>query len=167
MPDDDRERDFVLQILQNIPFLGQAASLAVYEGSPVPALSAVENVSVGANRLLTGRRAITQVRGVVKILEGLAGMAGLPGTSQAAQIVRMALRDQVLIFPFRGELRDLEESAKKGPLLDDERNRLTELRKLKGVFDAGNGAYKSALQRGDMETAQERAEDIFAKMKKR
>lgn len=98
---DDPEEDFTeefweklgIETIRTVPFGSQIVSLTNYGSAPVPVISIIDNVSEATGRVFDGKgdaykdmaRAIIQWAGLV---------GGVPGTAQADQIIRKALKDK-------------------------------------------------------------------------
>lgn len=168
-PDDDKfYEQFVLNLIQNIPFLGDAIS-STYSGryyELIPALQPLDKTSEALTGLVKARSEASFIRATVKALEGLGSLFGVPGTVQTSQIVRMMISENQIKFPFASERNDLDDKRKKGLLTLEEDARLDVLNEAEDVFSSIRKEYNSALKTGDMRQAQKLAEMAFQEMKR-
>ena len=165
--DDERiVKDFVLNVLQNVPFMGDLIQMAVYHDGPFPALKPPADLLTGIGDFAGAKTEQSTLRAIVKTGEGLAGMAGIPGTSQAAQIAREWIKDPKLTFPFSSELRELEETAKKGKLLEEEVIRLKELRSAHSRMRVYQERFKKLMDAGQSGEARKIAEAALEEMRR-
>lgn len=117
----------IQEFLGNVPFLGDLVSIAVYGGTPIPALGAIQDIAKGTASVVRGKRPTTKLRGAVKALEGLGGITGIPGISQGGQIIRQAIpstrkkkrRSFRLLDAFSSGSPQTETVIRRGGLFDD------------------------------------------------
>ncbi len=96
----DIKQDILLEFLGTVPFLGDVLRTAMYRSSSIPSFSFVQKLGGGVLQI-GGKRKKGQskkdfrrskVQGAVRLTEAAGAVLGIPGTSQAAQIAREALR---------------------------------------------------------------------------
>lgn len=91
---------FVIEALNNIPFLGDLVNLGRYGGSPIPSFRPLVDFPVGISTAINGKKTNTKLRGIVQAIGAAASAAGIPGTFQVEQIVKDALKSKKSKSPF-------------------------------------------------------------------
>jgi hypothetical protein len=97
---DDKEpgEEFVqtaaLDAISNVPFLGQVAGMAIFDGDAMPLLSAPKDAVQGLIRALTSNTESAKLRGITDFIGGVGSIAGVPGTYQAKRLVRDSIKDE-------------------------------------------------------------------------
>lgn len=90
--EDEREnpinRQFALNIIQSVPFLGQATSILEYNSNPVPMISATQKAIDSYSSYKKSKRKTTKDKNRMRVIVNLAGLLGVPGSGQADQIIR-------------------------------------------------------------------------------
>ena len=80
-----------IEMLNNVPFMSNVISMAVYQGDVFAAASPLRDMGEGAVRMTTGKKPVTKAKGAIQLAEGAGSLAGIPGTKQAGQAARAAL----------------------------------------------------------------------------
>ncbi len=79
--------DFQQNVLQAIPIVSQALSIAVYKNDLVPSFSGIHDIAQGVSSL-GGKKEETKLRGAINIGAGVGQALGIPGTAQVSKILR-------------------------------------------------------------------------------
>jgi hypothetical protein len=85
---DSLTQDFILNLIQNVPVLGQIVSSMTYSSNPVPVINALEDVISGGGSLIKGKSWQTKLKGLITEIGALGSLFGLGGSSQAAQLLK-------------------------------------------------------------------------------
>lgn len=148
----DFAEDYFKNLFDTIPFLSDVARVLTWGNSPVPVLDAANKVFVGAHDALTARNEYQKVKGLRDAIQGIAGLAGIAGTSQAFQLINMAVNRKTLVFPFAEEFAELDDL----PIKDrtgDEKARYQVLLGAKTRWSNLNAQYRAAMEQGNIEKA--------------
>lgn len=86
--DEELLRNFIFEVTGNVPFLGTAISMAVYDGEMFPILDAPKSLVSGAQRAMFGTKESTRLKGIAEFSGALGGVLGIPGSTQAEQFAR-------------------------------------------------------------------------------
>lgn len=91
---DNLTKGFMYEMTGNVPFLGTAISMAMYDGEMFPILDAPKSVISGLNRVITSKTESAKLRGLTEFAGGVAAILGVPGSTQAESLIRGALQDK-------------------------------------------------------------------------
>lgn len=91
---EDLQKNLMFELTGNVPFLGTAMSMAMYDGEFFPILDAPKGVIEGLNRALTSKSEGAKLRGLTQFVGSTGTLFGIPGSTQAEQLVRGALQDE-------------------------------------------------------------------------
>lgn len=93
-PMEDFTRGMVYEMTGNVPFLGTAVSMAMYDGEMFPILDAPKGVVSGINRVITSKSESAKLRGLNELIGSTGALIGIPGSAQAEQLARGFLQDK-------------------------------------------------------------------------
>ena len=93
-PAEDITRGFVYEMTGNVPFLGTAVSMAMYDGEMFPILDAPKGVISGLNRVITSKSEGAKLRGFTEFAGSTGALLGIPGSAQTEQLARGFLQDE-------------------------------------------------------------------------
>jgi hypothetical protein len=91
---EDLTRGFVYEMTGNVPFLGTAVSMAMYDGEMFPILDAPKGVISGLNRVITSKSETAKLRGFTEFAGSTGALFGIPGSAQAEQLARGFLQEK-------------------------------------------------------------------------
>lgn len=91
---EDLAKNMVFEMTGNVPFLGTAMSMALYDGEFFPILDAPKGVIEGLNRAITSKTEGAKLRGLTQFVGSTGTLFGIPGSTQTEQLVRGALQDK-------------------------------------------------------------------------
>lgn len=91
---EDLKRGFIYEMTGNVPFLGTAISMAMYDGEMFPILDAPKGVISGLNRVITSESEGAKLRGLTEFAGSTGALFGIPGSLQAETLVRGSLQDE-------------------------------------------------------------------------
>jgi hypothetical protein len=90
--DEKEEQSFIknsaLNMIQNVPLVGQLSSALTYSSNPVPVLNTFDEVLNGMSSVIKGKEISTKIKGGVRFGGALGSLAGIPGSSQLSQIIQ-------------------------------------------------------------------------------
>ena len=92
--DQDLARGFMYEMTGNVPFLGTAVSMAMYDGEMFPLLDAPKGVISGLNRVITSESEGAKLRGFTEFAGSTGAILGIPGSAQTEQLLRGVLQDE-------------------------------------------------------------------------
>ncbi len=92
--EEELKRGFIYEMTGNVPFLGTAVSMAVYDGEMFPILDAPKGVVSGLNRVITSDSEQAKLRGLTELTGSMGAMLGIPGSIQAEQLARGVLQEK-------------------------------------------------------------------------
>lgn len=93
--DEDRlSQGFIFELTGNVPFLGTAVSMAMYDGEMFPILDAPKGVISGLNRVITSKSESAKLRGFSEFAGSTGALFGIPGSAQAEQLANRAFQDK-------------------------------------------------------------------------
>jgi hypothetical protein len=84
---DDFTKNFVINLLQNIPIVSQVVSLSEYGSIPVPTLDAIVKVRNQIVALKASKKPNTIQKNQLKVALSLSRIFGIGGTAQVEQLV--------------------------------------------------------------------------------
>ncbi len=90
----DLQKGFMYEMTGNVPFLGTAVSMALYDGEMFPILDAPKGVISGLNRAITSKSEGAKLRGLTEFAGSTGALLGIPGSTQAEQLVRGSLQEE-------------------------------------------------------------------------
>ena len=90
----DLQRGFIYEMTGNVPFLGTAVSMALYDGEMFPILDAPKGVISGLNRVITSESESAKLRGFTEFAGSTGALLGIPGSAQAEQLARGFLQEE-------------------------------------------------------------------------
>ena len=93
-PTEDFTKGFVYEMTGNVPFLGTAVSMAMYDGEMFPILDAPKGVISGLNRVITSKSEGAKLRGFTEFAGSTGAILGIPGSAQIEQLARGFLQDE-------------------------------------------------------------------------
>jgi len=164
--DKELEQKFMREMLGNVPFLGDAVSIGIFGGAPIPAFRSAKSAFGGARQAMFGKDGKSKARGLVRAIEGVGAAAGIPGTFQASRLLRMALADHRLRNPYGKEMRMLKAKDKEDGLTDAEADRLKAFKDFdRRVYRSINKEFRAAMKEDDWDTARKVAEELTAEIK--
>lgn len=73
---------------QQVPVVGSIVNSTRFDSNPIPLINFGENLLGSVDRIITGKKESTKLRGLVGAIESAAILAGVPGASQTGQIIR-------------------------------------------------------------------------------
>ena len=165
--DDDMTKEFLRQILSNIPFVTDIAAYASYDRMPMPVVQATGDVISGMSTFIfKAKREEARMKGLVKSVAAMAALGGIPGSVPLGRFYNMLTSENRLKFPYSREFSDLKVKFESGNLLDDELVRYEKLRQARKSFDRLNQQFKRALDADNWESAQKVAEAMSGTMEK-
>ena len=82
---------FIYEMTGNVPFLGTATSMALYDGEMFPILDAPKGAISGLNRVITSKSPEAKMRGFAEFVGSVGQLGGIPGSAQAEQIIRKSV----------------------------------------------------------------------------
>ena len=85
---EDLQKSFMFEMTGNVPFMGTAVSMAVYDGEFFPILDAPKGVIQGLNQALNGTTEQSKLKGITKFGTSITTLLGLPGSAQAEKLIR-------------------------------------------------------------------------------
>ncbi len=91
---EDLARNFIFELTGNVPFLGTAMSMAMYDGEMFPLLDAPKGVISGLGRAISAKSPRAKLRGLTEFAGSTGALLGIPGSRQAEQLVSGALQDK-------------------------------------------------------------------------
>ena len=91
---DDMTKSFMYEMTGNIPFVGTAVSMAMYDGEMFPILDAPKGIISGLNRVITSKSEGAKLRGFTEFAGSTGAIFGIPGSAQTEQLVRGFLQDE-------------------------------------------------------------------------
>ncbi len=84
----------VLNMIQSVPLLGQVASAMTYSSNPVPVLNAINDLVESTGYAIKSKKPMTKIRNAIAAVLATLTLTGVPGSSQASQIARKALKEK-------------------------------------------------------------------------
>jgi hypothetical protein len=89
---EDIAKAFLMDYLQIVPWFGSAVSALQYNQFPAPVVKTISDTATGLKSAMFSKTAEARQRGLARMAGGAGTMAGIPGTSQAAQWARNAIK---------------------------------------------------------------------------
>ena len=94
-------KDVIFEAATSIPFMGDFLRGVMYaqygmDVQAIPSFSVLSDVMGGTSEALFRKKGTSKVRGAVKAIGGTTAALGIPGTAQATQLLREALKDRRL-----------------------------------------------------------------------
>jgi hypothetical protein len=91
---DEVAKGLIYELTGNVPFLGTAASMAMYDGEMFPILDAPKGAIDGLSRAIFSKSEGAKLRGMNEFAKSAGALLGIPGSAQAGQIMRGFLQDK-------------------------------------------------------------------------
>ena len=91
---EDLQKGFMYEMTGNMPFVGTAVSMAMYDGEMFPILDAPKGVISGLNRVITSESEAAKLRGFTEFAGSMGVLLGVPGSAQTEQLIRGSLQDE-------------------------------------------------------------------------
>jgi len=92
--EEDLQRSFGYEMIGNVPFLGTAVGMVMYDSEMFPVLDAPKGVVDGLGRALTSKSEGAKLRGLTDFAGSLGTVFGIPGSTQAQSLVRGSLQEK-------------------------------------------------------------------------
>lgn len=159
----DRDKfseDLVRTLIDQIPFISDGVKWWRYGFMPFPLVGGLEKSVRGSGGVVAAKDTPGKIRALNNAIEGLGAIFGVAGIGQIMDIHQKILDGKTLYFYPARELKDLEEDAKSGGLMDHDDKRLKVLRTAKKKYDGMNKRYKMAIERGDWDRAKVEVEAV-------
>lgn len=149
--DDEMWKDYVLQILSQVPYLDMPLSAIRYGSIPIPVIGKVADLVLNARVASGAQSEYRQAVALRKSLVALATLAGIPGTAQAGQIWAWSYNPKSLTFPYNAEYGKLQDIG--GARTYGEEARFSELESSKRQFSRYAKIYRDAMEKDDIPAA--------------
>jgi len=92
--EEDLQKSFSYEMIGNVPFLGTAVGMVMYDSEMFPVLDAPKGVTDGLGRALNSKSEGAKLRGLTDFAGSLGTVFGIPGSTQAQSLVRGSLQEK-------------------------------------------------------------------------
>ncbi|NJO00344.1 MAG: hypothetical protein HC880_00510 [Bacteroidia bacterium] len=97
--DETAGKDFAINAIQTVPYLGQALSVMEYSSNPVPTVNAVQTAIDAYDALKKSKKKATIDKNRLRVLATIGTIAGVPGSVQADQVIKMKAKKRKMKMP--------------------------------------------------------------------